>query len=190
VDVFTRRQLGISHEKLCAHIINFDKPEEWRSLVVGDVLFSCLGTTKKAAGSKEAQWKVDYEYQYRFAKIAKENGVPQYVLVSSESASAKSPFFYMKMKGQLEDAVKMLDFSKLIIFNPPLLSRENSDRKGEIIGEKLINLFNKIGLFRSLKPLSTKLLAEAMLKSVKTLRNGTYAIKGQKIKAKIVAASP
>jgi uncharacterized protein YbjT (DUF2867 family) len=181
VDIFVRQELNLKHEKLNTHIINFDKPEEWKSLITGDVLFSCLGTTLKVAGSKEAQWKVDYDYQYRFAKTAKENEVSQYVLVSSASASAKSPFFYMKMKGKLEDAVKMLDFQKLIIFKPPLLLRENSDRKGEIIVAKLISFFNKIGLFRSGKPLSTKLLAGAMMKSVKSLHNGKYTIEGQRI---------
>ena len=175
VEVFVRRELSVKHEKLCVHVINFDKPEEWEALITGDALFSCLGTTLKAAGSKEAQWKVDYEYQYQFADIARKNGVNQYVLVSSAGASAKSPFFYMKMKGQLDGAVKTLDFQKLIIFNPPGLIRKNSDRKGEIFAVKMMKVLNKFGLFRSQKPLSTKLLAEAMIKSVKTLENGVYS---------------
>jgi uncharacterized protein YbjT (DUF2867 family) len=181
VDIFVRRELELKHEKLTTHIINFDKPEEWENLVIGDVLFSCLGTTLKTAESKEAQWKIDYNYQYQFAEIAKKNGVSQYVLVSSAMASAKSSIFYTKMKGQLEDAVKLLNFPKLIIFKPPLLLRENSDRKAEIVGAKLIKFFNKIGLFRSQKPLSTKHLAEAMIKSVKTLKNGEYIFDGQEI---------
>jgi uncharacterized protein YbjT (DUF2867 family) len=171
----------LKHEKLATHIINFDKPEEWENLVKGDVLFSCLGTTLKTAGSKEAQWKIDYDYQYQFAEIAKKNGINQYVLVSSAMASSKSSIFYTKMKGQLEDAVKLLGFPKLIIFKPPLLLRENSNRKAEIIGAKLIKFFNKIGLFSSQKPLSTKCLAEVMLKSVKTLKNGKYIFDGQEI---------
>jgi uncharacterized protein YbjT (DUF2867 family) len=132
VDIFVRRELNLNHEKLTIHLIDFDKPEQWNYLVKGDLLFSCLGTTLKAAGSKEAQWKIDYEYQYQFAKMAKENKVNTYVLVSAENASAKSPIFYSKMKGQLEEDVKALHFSKLIIFNPPLLLRENSDRTMEV----------------------------------------------------------
>ncbi|WP_217593986.1 hypothetical protein [Cohnella sp. GbtcB17] len=57
----------------------------------GDVLFSCLGTTIKAAGSQEAQWKIDYEYQYRFAKIASDNGGGRYVLESAGFASLSLP---------------------------------------------------------------------------------------------------
>ncbi len=73
VDIFVRRKLDFEHEKLHTHIIDFDKPEQWQHLVHGDVLFSCLGTTLKAAGSKEGQKKVDYEYQLQFAKAAKQN---------------------------------------------------------------------------------------------------------------------
>jgi uncharacterized protein YbjT (DUF2867 family) len=181
VDIFVRRELNVKHEKLNSHIIDFDKPEVWKHLVKGDVLFSCLGTTLKLAGSKEAQWKIDYEYQYQFAKIAKENNVNSYVLVSAANASSKSLIFYSKMKGQLEDDVKALKFLKTIIFNPPLLIRENTDRKMEVLGAKIIIFLNNLGIFRSQKPLSTKLLAEAMLKSVKVLKNGNYSIIGQNI---------
>jgi uncharacterized protein YbjT (DUF2867 family) len=181
VDIFVRRELNVKHEKLNSHIIDFDKPEEWKHLVKGDVLFSCLGTTLKLAGSKKAQWKIDYEYQYQFAKIAEENNVNSYVLVSAANASSKSLIFYSKMKGQLEDDVKALKFLKTIIFNPPLLLRENTDRKMEVLGAKIIIFLNTLGIFRSQKPLSTKLLAEAMLKSVKVLKNGNYSIIGQNI---------
>ncbi len=181
VDIFVRRELKFNHEKLNSHIIDFDKPEEWKRLVKGDVLFSCLGTTLKIAGSKEAQWKIDYEYQYQFAKTAKENNVNTYVLVSAANASSKSLIFYSKMKGQLEDDVKALQFLKTIIFNPPLLIRENTDRKMEVLGAKMIIFLNYLGIFRSQKPLSTQLLAEAMLKSAKVLKNGDYSITGQNI---------
>ena len=181
VDIFVRREIDVSHEKLKVHIIDFDKPELWKTLVKGDLLFSCLGTTLKAAGSKEEQWKIDYEYQYRFAKIAKENRVSNYVLISAVNASTKSHFFYVKMKGQLEEDVKKLSFSKVIIFRPPLLIRENSDRKMEVLGAKIIRFFNRIGILRSQKPIHTKLLAEAMVKSYKVLKDGEYTIEGQTI---------
>ncbi|XRG80162.1 NAD(P)H-binding protein [Rossellomorea sp. GAMAL-10_SWC] len=93
VDIFVRRNLVVKDSKLKVHVIDFDKPEQWKHLVKGDVLFSCLGTTLKLAGSKEAQWKVDYEYQYQFAKFARKNGVDNYVLVSSGYSSANSRFF-------------------------------------------------------------------------------------------------
>ena len=167
VDVFVRRNIPIHHEKLTVNIIDFDNSEQWKHLVKGDVLFSCLGTTLKAAGSKAAQWKIDYEYQYEFAKAARENQVKNYVLVSSQGASAKSRVFYAKMKGQLEEAIIKLQFPHFAIFKPPILIRENSDRTGEKIGVSLITIFNKIGLLLSLKPLSTRMLARVMITAAK-----------------------
>lgn len=181
VDIFVRREVNIKHEKLKIHVIDFDKSDEWKALVNGDVLFSCLGTTLEAAGSKEAQWKIDYGYQYEFAKIAQDNNVNNYVLISSSNASSNSLLFYTKMKGKLEEAVKALSFTKLIIFNPPILIREGSERKMEVIGIKVIKFFNKLGLFHSQKPMEIKLLAKAMIKAVKVLYNGQHSIVGQNI---------
>jgi uncharacterized protein YbjT (DUF2867 family) len=181
VDIFVRRSLRIQHNKLNIHVVDFDQPDLWRNLVQGDVLFSCLGTTLKAAGSKEKQKKVDYLYQLQFAKAARENKVKNYILVSSDFASSKSPLFYSKIKGQLEDEVRALRFPKLIIFNPPSLVRKNSDRKIEVISIKIIRFLNAIGLFNSIKPLETTLLAKAMIYATKSLDDGAYAFTGTEI---------
>lgn len=181
IDIFVRRDVDIQHEKLNVHVIDFDKPQQWKHLVKGDVLFSSLGTTLKAAGSKEAQWKIDYDYQYEFAAAARENNVNHLVLVSSGFASPNSRIFYTKMKGQLEEAVKALNFPKLTIFNPPALIRKNSDRTNEVTGVKLIQALNKIGLFRSQRPLSTETLAQALINTAKNEGNGMAAISGEEI---------
>ena len=79
VDVLVRRlpQLPEDHAgKFQVHIIDFEKPESWKELVKGDVLFSSLGTSKKQAGGKRPQWRVDHDYQLAVAKAARENGVP------------------------------------------------------------------------------------------------------------------
>ena len=67
IRVFSRRSLAITHPKLEEHLIDFNFPEQWRGLVRGNVLFSALGTTLSKAGSKGAQFKIDYKYQYLFS---------------------------------------------------------------------------------------------------------------------------
>lgn len=181
VSIFVRHEIDLQHDKLQVHVIDFDAPETWKDLVKGDVLFSCLGTTLSAAGSKTAQWKVDYGYQHAFAEIAQNNQVPNYVLISSSNASDDSFFFYSKMKGKLEEAVKKLSFTKLIILNPPILVRKGSERTMEVLGVQVIRFFNRLGLFKSQKPMDTTLLAKAMLASVQTLRPGQHGIEGQDI---------
>ena len=177
VNVFVRKPLEIENDKLKVHIVNFEKPEEWKSKVKGDVAFSCLGTTLKAAGSKEAQIKVDFDYQYEFAKAAKENNVDDYILVSAYGANPQSKIFYSKMKGELEDAVKQLHFNKITIFKPGMLERKDSDRTGEVLGSRIIKFANKLGLFESQKPLPTDVLAKAMINSSKIKSNGYSSIK-------------
>ena len=181
VHCFVRKPLALSHPKLHAHVVNFDTPEAWANLLHGDVAFSCLGTTLAVAGSKEAQWRVDYDYQYHFAQQCKAYGVPTFVLVSAAMANAQSKVFYNRMKGQLEDAVKALGFPSLLIFQPSVLVRKESDRKGEQFGLKMIVLLNKLGLFKHYRPMPTEILAEKMLSAVLNSPKGTFTFTLDKI---------
>src|SRR6478752_3336319 len=116
VAIFVRHSSGIVHYKLQEIITDFDKPEEVAESINGDVLFSCLGTTLKAAGSKDKQWHIDYEIPLKFAEIAKRNGLPKVVLLSAYGASSTSNIFYSKMKGKLEEDMDSLAFDQYIIF--------------------------------------------------------------------------
>ncbi|MFN1216269.1 NAD(P)H-binding protein [Chryseobacterium kwangjuense] len=177
VDIFVRKPVDIQNDKLKVHVVNFDRPEDWKDMVKGDVVFSCLGTTLKAAGGKDAQKKVDYNYQYEFAKVAKENDVEDYILVSAYGANPTSKIFYSRMKGELEEAVKQLHFTKITIFKPGMLERKDSERTGEVLGSRIIKFANKLGLLESQKPLPTDILAKAMINSSKIKSNGYSSIK-------------
>ena len=174
IDCFGRRNPDFSHQKLYAHQIDFARIDTWRNDVQGDVLFACLGTTLKAAGSKEAQWAVDYEANLEFAKAARKNGVNTLVLVSASGANAASRLFYQRMKGELEQALIALNFPRLIIFRPPLLIRPNSDRLGEKVAERVFRVLNRIGLLKNQRPLAVEALAQAMLKTA--LRSSEHSV--------------
>ena len=168
VTIFVRTAPNIKHKKLKINVIDFKELEKNKDIIKGDILFSALGTTKKDAGGKDQQYEIDYTYQYKFAKIAAENGVGQLSLVSSVGANAKSSFFYPKIKGALEEAVKKLDFKKIDIFQPPMLIRQpDLMREGEKSGIKILNRLNKIGILKSQKPLAVEALAEKMLEIAK-----------------------
>ena len=181
VDIFVRREVNIPSAKLVVHVVDFDHPEQWADKLSGDVLFSTLGTTIRAAGSQEAQWKVDYTYQYNAAKAARENGVPTYVLVSSVGANAKSKVFYTHMKGALDNAVQELGFPVCFILRPPCLIRKGSDRFGEKAGIVALRAFNAIGLMRAWKPMPTEAVAAAMLRLAQSGREGTEIVDAQEI---------
>ena len=127
-------------------------------------------------------WKIDYDYQYEFAKSARENDVHTYVLVSSDFASQNSRYFYSRMKGLLEEAVRALGFAKLTIFKPPLLIRKDSDRALEVALLKVIQFLNKIGIFRSQRPLQKEILAQAMINSAKQKNYGISSFRGKAIR--------
>lgn len=172
VHVFVRRRVDIGHPKLQCHIVDFETPWLWEKMVRGDVAFSCLGTTLKNAGSKAAQRKVDVDFQYNFAKAAKENAVSDFILVSAYNAKTTSPFFYARMKGDLEDKIRALNFEKLTVFKPGLLDRRNSKRFSENVAVNLLQGINNLGLFKSQKPLPTAVLAKAMVNAAKIKSNG------------------
>ena len=178
VTIFVRKKPRIKHEKLTTYEIDFSRLNEYKGLINGDVIFSALGTTLSQAGSKTQQYLVDFNYQYEFAKIGSENKVIHYSLVSSVGANIKSPFFYPKTKGALEEAVKILGFNNTYIFQPPFLIRQsNLIRPGEKRALKILKLLNKIGILKSQKPISVSDLAQKMIneiKSDKTVRLQTF----------------
>tara|TARA_B100001758_G_C18386060_1_gene600165 strand:+ start:1283 stop:1933 length:651 start_codon:yes stop_codon:yes gene_type:complete len=181
VSLFVRRIIDVNHEKLTIHKIDFSRLDEYNSLVKGDILFSALGTTKQEAGGKKEQFLVDYTYQYKFAKMASENGVSHYSLVSSIGANRNSFFFYPKIKGALEYSVKSLKFKKIHIFQPPSLIRQPElMRSAEKYSINFFQRINKLGFFRSLRPLLVKDLAIKIIKeSISNQKEGVtiYASK-------------
>lgn len=164
VKIFVRRSAGIVNDKLEEHIVNFDAVVDWKKLLVGDVLYSALGTTLRAAGSKETQYKIDYTYQYQVAKAAANNNVKEYVLISAAGSGPDSKIFYSRMKGELERDIIKLPFETIHIIRPGMLS---GDRIEVRTGEKaMISIMNAIavipGLHR-LKPIKGIEVAQAMI---------------------------
>lgn len=176
---FTRRPLDIKSEKIESYIIDFDRPSDWAHLVKGDVLFSALGTSLKQAGSKEAQYRIDHDYQLSFAKAARENGVPHVVLVSSLGADRSSSFFYMKLKGIIERDVEALQFPQLSILRPPSLIRKHAKRPVETVSVKLFQLANALGLFKTMAPVPTEAVARKMADLGLETKKGVEILTGQ-----------
>lgn len=168
IRVFHRRPNGMKHPKLNEEIIDFDKIAEWKSGLQGDILFSALGTTLKAAGSKGAQYRVDYQYQYECARAAAANGVDTYVLISAGMADPSSRIFYSRMKGELEDAVKELPFNRIVIFRPGLLHGPRPDkRRMEGLFAQLSKGISLLPGFAHLRALNGDELARALIAAVK-----------------------
>ena len=176
VVTFVRRRSGNVHNKLFEVLTDFDHPEQVTDSIHGDVWFSCLGTTIKIAGTKENQWHIDYEIPVKFAGLAKDNGVPCAVLLSSFGASSASKVFYSQMKGKLEEKIGSLAFERYIVFKPGLLVRKNSDRPAERVMGGVLNFMNRIGFLKKFKPMPTEVLAEKLAKAPKVFGAGKHVV--------------
>lgn len=185
VDIFVRRDPALDHPKLKVHIVDFNHIEEWKKQLQGDVLFSAMGTTRQQAGGKEAQWVIDYDYQYNTAKAAQENGVHTLELVSSINANAKSSLFYPRMKGALEDAVLSLGFPKVVIMRPPSLIRKGTDRFGEPQSVSILQFLNKFGLLKSWEPMPTEMVASAMIQTSLDTTPGQIILEAENIRRQV-----
>lgn len=181
VVIFVRRASGMSHPKLVEILTDFDNLETITENIKGDVWFSCLGTTLKTAGSKEAQKHIDYEIPLKFAEITKKNGIPTAVLLSAYGASSSSRLFYSQIKGQLEEKIDKLGFNSYIIFRPGLLLRNETDRLGERISAGFLKFVNRLGLLKKFEPIPTGLLAKKLVKASKAFKNGKHIIELEKI---------
>ena len=94
---------------------------------IPNIFLSALGTTRAIAGSFEAQRAIDYDLNLSLARMAKESGIKVYVLISSDGVSKSSPFGYLKMKAELEEAVEALRFPYTVIVKPGLLIGRRED---------------------------------------------------------------
>ena len=164
VKVLVRRPMEIANDKLEQHVVDFDAPDNWKKLVTGDVLYSAMGTTLRQAGSKAAQYKIDYMYQYQVAKAAAANGVPEYVLISAAGSNPDSAVFYSRIKGELERDVQKLPFETIHIIRPGMLAGEREKvRTGELLGVGVMNVLSMSPGLKKLKPIQAKEVARAML---------------------------
>jgi len=171
VIVFSRRELGFTHEKLTTHLVNFDQPLRWCHLIQGDDLFSAMGTTKKQAGSEDAQYRVDYTYQANTLQHAAKNGVERLFLVSSPGANAQSRFFYPRLKGELDTFALQQRFGTHVLFKPSLIV---GDRRDNRLGEKIATavltpLCHLIPPLARYRPIKGEQLARAIAHCAKTL---------------------
>lgn len=172
---FVKRDIGIKHNKLTQHIIDFDKPETYKDLVEGDDFFCTIGTTIKKAGSKEAFKKVDFEYPRQFAAFALQNKVKQFLIISSLGADANSGNFYLKTKGEIQNYLKDCNFESISVVQPSLLLGNRTEyRLGEKVGAFFMKTFSFLflGKLKKYKPIESYVVAKALLKIAQTNKKG------------------
>jgi uncharacterized protein YbjT (DUF2867 family) len=139
----TRRKLDCDAQQMVAAVV------EWPSHIRAakpNIAISTLGTTIKQAGSQAAFRAVDFDLVVSVARAAKEAGAKQFIMVTSVGASAKANTFYLKTKGEAEEAVKALGFDRVDILRPGLL-RGNRQGPSRPVERLMIGLSPLTDLF-------------------------------------------
>lgn len=169
VRILIRRPLEINHPKLEKKLVDFSDLESLRLALEGtDVIFCTIGTTiKKMKGDKEAYRKIDYDIAVHAAQSGKANGCEKYVLVSAVGANSKSSNFYLKLKGEIEEAVQASGMNDVYILRPSLLLGNRKEfRLSEKLASWLMPLFAFI-LPARYRPVKASEVAKAMINAVR-----------------------
>ncbi len=165
--LLNRRPSGVQHAKIEEVITDFSDLHKVEQKFLGfEVLFCCIGTTMKIAGSKEAFMKVDYNIPIQLAESAVRKDVKKFIVISSLGADPKSSNFYLQTKGRMEEKIGALKFFKIAFIRPSMLLGPRKEfRLGEKIGQVLMLLFSflMIGSLKKYKAISHETVAKAML---------------------------
>lgn len=160
----SRRRLP-PHPKLTAPVVDFDQLPTMEPWWQADAVICTLGTTIKAAGSKEAFRKVDYSYPMAVARLARQHGTPAFVLNSALGADAGSGIFYNRVKGEVEHGVRSLGFPSLVIARPGLIGGARAEfRAGERIMQAVLAMLGPV-LPRAWRLNPAECIARAMLEA-------------------------
>lgn len=158
VKLITRKPLAINREKVSEIVVDFEELNQFSQRLAADVVFCCLGTTIKTAGSQANFRKVDFTYCFELAKAAKAQGAKQFILISSLGADDKASNFYLRTKGEIETAIAALNFDSFCILRPSMLL---GDRKETRIGESIGKIFMQATGFLFAGPLKKYKAIEA-----------------------------
>lgn len=136
IKVLTRRPTKRQHDKLEEIIIDFEQMPEVAAQLAADDVYCTLGITRKKAGSLANARLVEYDYPLMLANLVLKQQAKQFLIVTSVGANPNASNYYFKTKGELEQALKALNFPSLKIFRPSLLLGPREEiRIGEDIGK-------------------------------------------------------
>jgi uncharacterized protein YbjT (DUF2867 family) len=184
VRVIVRKPAAKTNPKMEVKLVDFNDAESLKlALEETNAIFCCIGTTnKKVKGDKELYRKIDFDIPIKAARFGKEAGSEKFIVVSAVGADSKSSNFYLKLKGEVEDALKTIGIKSVHIMRPSmLLGARKEFRLGERIGKALIKGFSFL-LPSKYKPIHAKEVAKAMIAFAKEGKEGFFIHEYKEIK--------
>ena len=184
VIALVRRPYFEHYENVEEVVLDFNKKDPFGSLKKADHVFCCLGSTIRKAGSKKEFRFVDFDLPVLFAKWAEQNNCDTFSLVSSIGADINSKIFYNKTKGEVEEEIRNLSFSKTQIFRPSLiLGKRNEFRPGELLGKGVFTLLSPlmVGTLKKYKAIHARDIAQGMVSHLSKNQYGVNVVESDEI---------
>lgn len=176
IRVIARRPLSFTDPSIDVRVIDFADINAFKSAIDGsEAVFCAVGTTrKKVKGDMIAYRKVDFDIPVNAASLCAETGCRKFLLVSSVGANRDSNNFYLKLKGEAEDAVKGKDIETIFVFRPSMLLGERKEaRTGESVAKALAGPLSFLFPERY-KPVHGRNVARAMIEASKSSSPGFH----------------
>ena len=184
IRLIVRRPIPKDDPRTEIKLVDFADAESLQLAIDGsDVVFATVGTTqRKVKGDKEAYRKVDYDIPVKAAQFCKATGCETFVLVSAIGANSKSSNFYLKLKGEIEEAIKAVGLRSVHIMQPSMLMGDRKEsRPGEKIAAAIMPRLSFL-IPSKYRAIDAKKVAGAMLKVVKENKNGVFVYRYKEIR--------
>ena len=163
IKLFSRSSSNIKHEKIEEYIVDLFGLNENSEHFKGDVVFSCIGTTKSKTPDELLYRKIDYGIAVAAAELCKQNDIGTFIVVSALGANPNSAIFYNKTKGEMERDVLKLQLAHCYILQPSLIGGKRLEKRfGERLAQVLLGLFDFL-VPKEYKMIHPETIADAMI---------------------------
>ena len=180
VHALVRKPAAEPHPKLRSHVVDF---AALPALPPVGECYIALGTTIKAAGSQAAFRAVDHDAVVNTAKAAKAAGATKLGVVSAMGSDPRSPLFYSRVKGEMEEALASLSFDTLVIARPSMLAGDRTTvgqtvRRGEELALKISKSFGWL-IPANYRSIDAARVANALLRNVPSTAGRRVMLSGE-----------
>ena len=176
INVVGRNPFHLEHDKINNIVIDFEDVSSISNSVTGsEAVFVSIGTTmSKVNGDKIKYKSVDFDIIFNIANACKQKNINQFIYVSSLGANANSSNFYLRLKGEIDEAVAKLNLNSTSVFRPSvLLGKRNESRPGEKIMQFVMPLLDFMIPSNS-KAIKAEDVAKSMLNTTKNYKSGLH----------------
>ncbi|MBC8396280.1 NAD(P)H-binding protein [Flavobacteriaceae bacterium] len=184
INVVGRNPFHLQHDKINNIVIDFEDVSSISNSITGsEAVFVSIGTTmSKVNGDKIMYKSVDFDIIFNIANACKQKNINQFIYVSSLGANPNSSNFYLRLKGEIDEAVAKLNLNSTYIFRPSiLLGKRNESRPGEKIMQFVMPLLDFMIPSNS-KAIKAEDVAKSMLNTIKNYKSGLHIYQYNQIK--------